>query len=98
MPESDNGRVTLAVLNTNLEHLITEVAGLRSEVVDWRADHERRIRMLEAWCHRSTERWLQHDRDHKELKQELNAKRLIGDGVTALSAAVAAVVGVFVKP
>lgn len=90
MPDTDNGKVTLALLNNNILHISRRLDELCAEMVQARADHESRIRELEAWQRTTQERWRQHEVEH----QDMAVKNRIAEAVTA---GVAALVGIFVK-
>ena len=89
--DDGNGRVTLAVLNTNVLHLTRAVDLLKAEVCKRADDQETRLRGVEAWKTTSEERWKQHERDHVEL----DVKKWLGDAIALVTAAA---IGVFVKP
>jgi hypothetical protein len=64
---TDNGKVTLAILNTNLLHLTNEVKALRDDICTDVRDHETRLRSVEFWRTTSQEKWDAHAEVHRSL-------------------------------
>jgi len=84
-----NGKVTLAVLRTDLQHLTGLVQEMREESREREVTCVRRIGALEMWKERSQERWDAHKADHQKQNLALSV-------ASAVEAAVSAVVGVLV--
>jgi len=79
MPDTDNGRITLAVLGNELIHVKDEVQSLRvaiqamrRELREYCTEQSTKIDAVEQWRATSAERWdghkEQHDRESFVLK------------------------------
>lgn len=87
-----DGRVTLAVLKRDVEHLTRTVENLRTDVAGLRRDVSGRLNSVENSTVR-TEQWrVQHGDEHDDLK----AKSRLGDMVNGVGVLLAGLIGVLV--
>lgn len=84
--QNGDGRVSMAVLSTKLDIAIKEISEIKQT-----------LSPVTTWCTESRTRWVQHDKEHADLEREMANRRNIGDVVTGLMAAVAAVLGIATK-
>lgn len=90
-----NGRVTMAVLQVELQHTRQDVQELRGDLLRYFESHNhtcdqltRRIGDLERESERRGERWTAHAEQHK---QEQGALARLSAGLSAISAGVSTV-------
>lgn len=91
----DNGRVTLAVIRNDIQHLMADQAAFYAEVARWRQEINGRQDATEEWCTTSKERWAQHQKEHERESAVLKTWSVIS---SAIAAVFASFFGWFVKP
>jgi hypothetical protein len=85
-----NGRVTLALVQSDVRYLIGRVDDLTKRVVERQEEQEGRLRATESWCTKSAEKWEGHAETHR-------TERGIAAGAITLATAVASAIGISFK-
>lgn len=89
MAEDSNGRVTMAILNTKLDNVISRLDEFKTNHID----HEKRLSRLEQTSERRSEEIENLEDDVKNLK----TRGFLGDGIAAVLAVIAGLIG-WLKP
>jgi len=80
---ADNGRVTLAVLSSDIKHLTEQMQNYCAQNAHWQELAEQRVRILERWAEVSAERWKTHIEEHREQRAATQTQNTITSIVSA---------------
>lgn len=82
-PDGESGRVTLAVLSTDIRYMSKQLETYCTQNAHWQEVAEERLRRLESWHQVSIERWRKHDQEHEEERKTERTQSTITSVVTS---------------